>query len=402
MKPRVIISLCETRSASTPFLGAMLLPNVLNTIVAMTGLMGCLLSLVLYFLKRAHPKPIKGLSDWAVFPLFTFVASILYGMQGKWHHLVSMALPNLLLVLAVVTEFRGTYKHFEKPINAKLISATVLIASVFILWSSGKNEYYLHRLLFMTGFLAVMFGIQLWGLWARKRESFGSGLMVFSLAFLCITLGFRFISALIEPPPVGIFVYSAHQALYLVSNSIGILLLSISAIMLSSEQLRREMEKLLRCDVLTGALTRRAVFEYAQDELARSSRRDAPFSILLMDLDHFKEINDKHGHQAGDTALTHFVNCVEQVLRRPSVIGRYGGEEFIVVLPDTTREQAVQVAERVQIHLRTQSFPTKFTVSIGIACSLHGRQDTLDDMIGRADAALYDAKRNGRDRIEIE
>ena len=361
--------------------------------------MGCLLSLVLYFLKRAYPKPIKGLSDWVVFPLFTFFASILYGMQGKLHHLISMALPNLLLVLAVVTELRGTYRHFEKPFNAKLISAMVLIASLFFLWTSGKSAYYLHRLLFMTGFLAVMFGTQIWVLWARRRESFATSLMVLTLAFLCITMGIRFISALNEPPPVGIFVYSAFQAFYLASNSIGILLLSISAILLSSEQLRSEMEKLLRYDVLTGALTRRTVFEYAQEELARSSRREAPFSILLLDLDHFKEINDLYGHQMGDTVLTRFVQCAEQVLRRPSVIGRYGGEEFIVILPDTTEEQAVQVAERIQSDLRTQTVPPKFTVSIGVVCSVDAGLDTLDALIGRADAALYCAKRDGRDRI---
>ena len=379
-----------------------MLPSVLYTIVAITGFMGCLLSLVLYFLKRAYPKPIKGLGDWVVFPLFAFFASIFYGLQGTLHHLLSMALPNLLLVLAVVTEMRGTYRHFEKPFNAKLMAVIVFIASLFILWSSGKSEYYLHRLLFMTGFLAFMFGTQLWVLWARKRESFATSLLVITLAFLCITMGIRFVSALFEPPPVGIFVYSALQAFYLASNSIGILLLSISAILLSSEQLRGEMEKLLRYDSLTHALTRRTVFEYAQDELARSSRREAPFSVLLMDLDHFKDINDKHGHQVGDKVLAHFVQCVEQVLRRPSVIGRYGGEEFLVILPDTTKEQAVQVAERIQSHLRAQTVPPKFTVSIGVAYFVQARHDTLDAMIGRADAALYGAKRNGRDRIEVE
>ena len=135
--------------------------------------------------------------------------------------------------------------------------------------------------------------------------------------------------------------------------------------------------------------------------LARSSRGDTPFSVLLMDLDHFKEINDKHGHQVGDRVLTNFVQCVEQVLRRPSVIGRYGGEEFIVILPDTTQEQAVQVAERIQSHLRSQTVSPKVTASIGVACSVQAQHDTLSAMIGRADAALYAAKRNGRDRIEV-
>ena len=379
-----------------------LLPTILYTIVAITGLMGGLLSLVLYFLKRAYPNRIKGLGDWALFPLLAFFASVLYGMQGKWHHLISMALPNLLLVLTVVIQLRGTYRHFDIPVNTKLLSAIVFIALLLILWSSGKSEYYLHRLLFMTGFLAIMLGTQLKVLWKRRREGFAANLMVITLAFMCIALGIRFISALIEQPPAGIFVYSPLQAFYLASNSIGILFLSICAMLLSSEQLRAEMAKLLRHDALTGALTRRAVFEYAEDELARSSRLSTSFSMLLLDLDHFKEINDKHGHQVGDTVLTNFVQCVEEVLRRPCVIGRYGGEEFIVILPETSKAQAIQVAERIQSKLRTQTVPPKVTASIGVACSVQAQHDTLDAMIGRADAALYTAKRNGRNRIEAE
>ncbi len=377
-------------------------PSILYTIVATTGLMSALLSLVLYFLKRAYPKPIKGLGDWALFPVLAFFASALYGMQGKWHHLISMALPNLLLVLTMLIQLRGTYKYFDIPVNTKLIFGIVFIALLLILWSSGKSEYYLHRLLFMTGFLAVMCGAQVKVLWKRRREGFATKLLVVTLVFMCIALGIRFISALIEQPPVGIFVYTPVQAFYLASNSIGILLLSISAMLLSSEQLRAEMVKLLRHDALTGALTRRTVFEYAEDELARSARRDVSFSMLLIDLDHFKEINDMHGHQLGDTVLTHFVHCVEDVLRRPSVIGRYGGEEFIVILPETSKEQAIQVAERIQSQLRTQTVQPTVTASIGVSCSMRMPHDTLDAMIGRADAALYAAKRKGRNRIEVE
>ncbi len=376
--------------------------TILHTIVAITGLMSALLSLVLYFLKRAYPKPINGLGDWALFPVLAFFASALYGMQGKWHHLISMALPNLLLVLTMVIQLRGTYRYFGIPVNTKLLSSIVLVALLLILWSSGKNAYYLHRLLFMTGFLALMCGVQIKVLWKRRREGFATNLLLITLSFMCIALGIRFISALIEEPAVGIFVYSPLQAFYLASNSIGILLLSISAMLLSSEQLRAEMVKLLRHDALTGALTRRSVFEYAEDEFARSARRDASFSMLLIDLDHFKEINDRHGHQVGDTVLTHFVVCVEHVLRRPAVIGRYGGEEFIVILPETGKEQAIQVAERIQSHLRTQTVPPQVTASIGVSCSTQAQHDTLDAMIGRADAALYAAKRKGRDRIEVE
>jgi len=323
-------------------------------------------------------------------------------MQGQWHHLVSMALPNQLLVVAMVLQLRGTYKHFNVPFNPKVLLGIVVVALPLVLWSSGKSEYYVHRLLVMTGYLAVMCAVQIRLMRQLRREGFAAKLLLITLCFMVIALGLRFVSALIDPPPVGIFVFTPMQAFYLTSNSIGILLMSISAMLLASEQLRSEMAKLLRHDALTGALTRRTVIEYAQDEFARSARSNTAFSLLLIDLDLFKEINDKHGHQVGDAVLIGFVRCVEQVLRRPAVIGRYGGEEFMVILPETTIQQAVEVAERLRSQLRLQALPVMVTASMGVACSMNTRDDTLVAMIGRADEALYFAKRKGRNRIETE
>ena len=149
-------------------------------------------------------------------------------------------------------------------------------------------------------------------------------------------------------------------------------------------------------DALTGISNRKHILEQLEERLGQLVQRGQPCGLVVLDLDHFKEINDKHGHQVGDTVLTNFVHCVEQVLRRPSVIGRYGGEEFVVILPETSKEQAIQVAERIQSALSAQTVPPKVTASIGVACSMQAQDDTLDAMIGRADSALYAAKRNGR------
>ncbi|NIC42041.1 GGDEF domain-containing protein, partial [Aquabacterium sp. A08] len=218
---------------------------------------------------------------------------------------------------------------------------------------------------------------------------------------LCGVMGLRAVTALLEPPPLGIYSYSPMQAVYLASYSFGILLLSISAILLATEQLRGELERLLKHDTLTGALTRRAAFEHAADEMARCARTGASFSVLLLDLDHFKDINDRYGHQAGDRVLAEFVHRVEAVLRRPAALGRCGGEEFLVVLPDTDPAQALQVAERIRQRLRESTAEPRVTASIGVA-TFRGGHDTLDAVIGRGDAALYAAKHQGRDRIEVE
>ena len=374
----------------------------LRTVVAITGVMSCLMSIVLYSIKRTYPPSIKGIGEWASFPLLGFIASALYGMQGSWHHLASMALPNLLLVFTLLILVRGTYKHFGRDVNRKLVLGIFLVSLAFNLATSGKEQYYVHRLAFVSGVSSLMFAAQINVLWQHRRGSFAAYLMLCAMVMLCAVTAGRVISAFIQPPPVGIYTYSPIQAIYLVSYSFGVLLICLAAIFLSFEQLRKDLEKLLKYDALTGALTRRAAYEYGDDLLASTNRRSTVFSVLMMDLDYFKRINDVHGHQVGDAVLAEFVQIVQQVTRRPSGLGRYGGEEFVLLLPETSLDEAMQVAERVraQVHAREQ-FP-KFTVSIGVATFSKLQADTLDAVIGRADAALYVAKKNGRDRVEVD
>ena len=372
----------------------------LQTIVVITGLMGCLMTLVMFFLKENYPTSIKGLDDWMLFPLLSFIASALYSTQPRWHHLVSMALPNFLLIVALLMQTRGTYGHFGRTIHRRWMDGTLLLSLVFVLWTSGKSEYFNHRLVFVSGFTTAILASQLPLLWQHRKGSFATHFMLCTMVVIILVMLARAATAVVDPAPVGIYTYSPMQAIYLATYSFGVLLLSISGILLASEQLRKEMERLLTFDVLTGALTRRAALEYGEDELARIRRSGTHFSVLMFDIDHFKKINDQYGHQVGDTVLTDVVRTVEQTLRRPSAIGRYGGEEFLVLLPDTSREQAFQIAQRIQKHLAEALPPPKVTISIGVA-SVAGT-DTLYAAIGRADQALYTAKNNGRNRIVVE
>lgn len=373
----------------------------LRTVVAITGVMGCLMSIVLYSIKRTYPNSIKGIGEWAVFPLLGFIASVLYGLQGSWHHLASMALPNFLLVLTLLILVCGTYQHFGLGVNRRLVLAVLLVSLAFNLATSGKEQYYVHRLAFVSGVSSLMFGAQIKVLWQHRRGSFAAHMMLWTMVMLCAVMAGRVISAFIEPPPVGIYTFSPFQAVYLVSFSFGVLLIGLAGIFLSFEQLRRQLERLIKYDALTGALTRRAAYEYGEDLLALCIRNGTVFSVLMMDLDRFKDINDRHGHQTGDLVLSSFVQMVQQVSRRPARLGRYGGEEFILLLPDTTLDEAVQVAERVQAQVHASDLSPKFTVSIGVGTLTQPEFDTLDAVIGRADAALYLAKRNGRDRVEV-
>lgn len=156
-------------------------------------------------------------------------------------------------------------------------------------------------------------------------------------------------------------------------------------------------------DPLTRLFNRRALLERLDQEIARSQRYERHLTVILFDLDKFKRINDQHGHLVGDTVLERFAELARQEVRVADVVGRYGGEEFLLVLPDTGILGAINVAERIRMSCATSPVtgknnrPLKFTVSAGIAeCS---PTDTADTFFHAADANLYQAKKQGRNQI---
>ncbi|MCK0713546.1 GGDEF domain-containing protein [Chromohalobacter sarecensis] len=165
-----------------------------------------------------------------------------------------------------------------------------------------------------------------------------------------------------------------------------------------TERLERAYRREALHDMLTGALNRRAIVAIAE----RWQRSKRPFAVVLLDVDHFKPFNDLHGHATGDAALCHLVSCLRQGLRDGDMLGRYGGEEFMLLLPGASRSDAIAVAERVAAVVRDQPLvlPDKslgMTVSQGLATQ--DEAATLSAIIALADKRLYAAKGAGRDRV---
>jgi diguanylate cyclase (GGDEF)-like protein len=171
------------------------------------------------------------------------------------------------------------------------------------------------------------------------------------------------------------------------------------------EALARE-QQYARTDELTGINNRRHFFALARQAFTIGVRYRHPISVVLLDLDHFKEINDRWGHQVGDEVLRHVANIAQRHLRSADILGRYGGEEFIVLLPDSTAEQSKVVAERIREEIETGSLETPkgyvaLTVSAGIADTASGGDESIERLIGFADLAMYAAKQAGRNRTSL-
>ena len=168
---------------------------------------------------------------------------------------------------------------------------------------------------------------------------------------------------------------------------------------LRERESQAELERLSVTDALTGLYNRRHLMGALATEVQRSRRLRRPFSVLLADVDHFKQYNDTHGHPAGDAALAKIADILRKTTRGVDCVARYGGEEFLVMLLETTVGTAAIVAERIRARVAIEEFAGgKVTISIGVAeCPSHG--DTPESLIESADAALYEAKDRGRDRV---
>lgn len=181
-----------------------------------------------------------------------------------------------------------------------------------------------------------------------------------------------------------------------------------AAIVRDISENKRTEEELLRLaatDPLTGAFNRREFTSIADREALRSSRYHHPLSILMFDIDYFKRLNDTYGHAAGDKALQRFTTLCCNALRNVDIFGRWGGEEFVALLPETDIEGASIIAERLRKIVNDNVLiyndqKINFTVSIGVAQYKDG-ETTIDVPLGRADSAVYDAKKTGRNRISV-
>ncbi len=169
----------------------------------------------------------------------------------------------------------------------------------------------------------------------------------------------------------------------------------------------KELEQLSRTDSLTGLMNRRALIEHLEQEVQRSLRYSKAIALILCDIDNFKDINDSFGHTSGDRALEMVADILRDMARKSDIIGRYGGDEFMIIIPESSLDGAEDFAERIRTTLSRKVFTTEHDKKISISLSFgvssfNPVMDTPDTFVSRADQALYAAKHAGRNRVAVE
>lgn len=230
--------------------------------------------------------------------------------------------------------------------------------------------------------------------------------------FLAVIMGLHGLFLGIRPVlfpvgPGGIFTQDNQLTLSLfvpLESTLALILIAFGVLMVTTEFTTNKWRRLAERDPLTNVFNRRSFLTLLDKALSRNERLRQPLAVMLIDLDHFKSINDRWGHKQGDEALRHFVEVVAHCLRNEDILGRLGGEEFAVFLNDADLPVAQNVAERLRkavesTPLQTPAGTIPLTISLGLTLACVG--ETPESALHRADQAMYQAKHNGRNRIEM-
>jgi diguanylate cyclase (GGDEF)-like protein len=356
---------------------------------------------VLFIIARTYPDNIWGLTDWSWGLLAMALGMPLFIARDHIPDLFSIVLANLvilgafMLMNAGIRKFSGTQARVPRT---GLFAFVLAYVSLFA-WFTYVHPSIALRVATMYLFTLIVILDLLRVALKELPRTAGRHVLVFSLAMLALVRVARLGSLLLGfDPPTGVFDASAAQVAFLAIPSIMIPLGTISFVMLASENLHRDLEFTSRYDDLTQCLNKRAAMEELQREIARVKRHGGKLSIMLIDLDNFKIINDTHGHLEGDRVLMDFSRQAKAFLRKTDQLSRFGGDEFMAVLPNTGLEQAALVAGR--LHETGEGQSIAWSVSIGLSEWL-GQDDSLAALLTRTDNALYKSKASGRNQTQF-
>ena len=370
-------------------------------------LLGCQIALTLIYaivfccMKRLYPH-LRGAGSVAIAFFAATAANILLLFSGYLPSLVSIAVSHCLLLSAFVLFYTGVLHFFKSPRKVRYAWAVSIVSSVLIgyLILSNDNTRALTYVIalsffFVRGVIAVEIFRQ-----AADRIflKIFAGLMAFYAVFALNRIIFLMVYGAPPSPPQRIVLQTISV---LLSVSFAFLIGLSFLLMLCSELLTLVKDESER-DLLCGVLNRRGIEQKLDAELKRTGRIGQNLSVALIDIDHFKAINDFAGHAAGDTALRDVVAAVSRRLRPHDLLGRFGGDEFLLIFPHTACSEAHVVCSRIEQSVRELSIPgfgLPLTISIGLTQAVNN--EIAGPFLARADKALYSAKNAGRNCCRV-
>ena len=378
-------------------------PTMLAMIIASSLMMAASMAVVGWGRRR------DGLGRWAAALLVNAIGHLLIMLRGLIPDVLSIVVGNLMLSSVFVGLIAAVYQFQGRPVRWPLLLAPPALVLVFV-------SVFIDNFPARVSFVGLVIGLQaVWALLAalsHRHATVGRGqwLLVAGLLLEAVVLGGRALVAIsTHTEATNILQSSALQTLTFLATFSVVLISSVGFVFMSRDRADENNRVLAALDPLTGVANRRSLIAALDRDVARAQRMREPMALMMVDIDHFKDVNDQYGHPAGDRVLCSVVNVLRQRVRAQDLVGRYGGEEFMVLLPDTGLVGAEQLARELCKAVEESRCPADgvpgpgiaVTVSIGVFGGRLESGDSWDMLIAAADRALYQAKNNGRNRVEV-
>jgi diguanylate cyclase (GGDEF)-like protein len=375
----------------------------LRTVVLMSSVMPGLMALVMGSLGRSFPTNIRGVRNWACGALIVSIAAILLALRGSIPDWLSVMGGNGGMIVSTGLWLIGSQRYFGVPPAWRFVTLMLVIGVIGESLTTWVYPSGAGRSLCINIILTLMYARQTFVMlrYGRKDSStlFVGAMFLIQTVVTVVRVGTSFGPGFAA---TGLYAGDSMQKIYLSTSAVMSLMITVGFMLVAMNRLRAELEQQSLADPLTGLLNRRAFLNAHREEREKMMRTGGLLSLLLIDLDHFKVVNDTYGHVKGDEILVDFSKRVASMLTRHHHFARWGGEEFAALIPGLRPEEMFDLADALRARIARNEDPSlpAYTCSIGIACKASG-EATIERLVKDADEALYRAKRNGRNCVEL-
>jgi diguanylate cyclase (GGDEF)-like protein len=366
---------------------------------------------VLGLLHRELPTTLRRPAlSWLTGTLLVTAGSFMFAIQHLLPLVVVAALANGLIILGFTAYWRSLRQFYNFPSLPILLVPTFIgVSGMF--WFASVYPHTGIRILIVSLVWIVLMGGSVYTLWAQRHRDSALSRNVLMVLFVLVMV-FALLRSLFYLLVLGVepsYSITTNDNLFNILSPLLVAVLPVVGttvfLLMCSERLRRQWERAASTDFLTGLANRRTLSQIGSEQLALRNFQDGCLSLAIIDIDHFKQINDKHGHEIGDIALKHVANLLQTHTRGNELVARMGGEEFVVLLDRVDKPQALRAGERLRHAIQNNPLVAgvmelPLTASIGIA--LYRKDDAnFDGLLSRADQAMYVAKEAGRNRVVL-
>ncbi len=379
----------------------------LLTVLISISIINLLGMIVIFLLWRQYRQRFNGIGFWLVNFSLQFFALVLLSFRNLIPDLFSVLISNTMIITGLIFLLFGFGKFLSTRVNHNLNYAILILYVILHAYFSLVNpDLTLRKIVFSMATILIF--TQCLELLVRREirvqqiNSIGVGLICAGLVISSLA---RVIIAMILPPDQLFLASNVYDTAVLLVYQFLHIALTFSLTLMITRRLSNQLEDMAMKDGLTGLINRRYFFIRGLEEVKRTLRYKNPLSVIMLDIDHFKRINDTFGHEAGDKTLVCIASILTRNVREVDLAARLGGEEFAILVPNTNAADALVLAERLRHEIETTSCSSlagkaNVTASIGVA-SLTQEMTDLDALLRDADTAMYQAKGRGRNRVVL-